>query len=258
MTTRRSKSRIMLHIFAWIILLPAASQAQQALPSAGGMGVPSTSGGPVLPVPSEPDQSGAQAPATPAASAHDGETLSGALNLQRSFKRTTAGVAYAFTPAGTSEFSGLNSGHSAGQWGNSLVGVFRSYANDSTSFLMTADFETVGQQQAKANEATLPGGGDILLEYLGTRSLSLGVGSHVSTFEVGFGAFQHWMVSSPLSMGGLFRGQLPGYGLYSHGLETTFTLPDSDTSFTVRYGYEHLVNGSERKPTVGFELSWSW
>jgi hypothetical protein len=258
MTSRRLVTEITLGVLAWMVLLhPPTAVAQQTFPSlANAMGTAAADDTPKLPMPSEPDHDAPQNSGASGFNMHAGETFSEPFNLQSTFKRATAGFVYTFTPAGTPEFSGLNSGHSTEQWGNSFVGVFRADATNATSFLMTADLETVGQQ-AQGNGLALPGGSDLMLEYLGTRSLALG-GRHARSFEVGVGAFQHWLVSSPLSPGGLFRGQFPGYSLYSQGVETTFTLPDSNTTLTVRYGNEHLANDSQRKPTVGFELSWTW
>ena len=71
-------------------------------------------------------------------------------------------------------------------------------------------------------------------------------------------AFQEWLVSPALLIGGPFADHLPSYTISSSGVESTFSLPAKDLAFSVQYGSEHLGNETHHHRLLMFDLSWTW
>jgi hypothetical protein len=194
-------------------------------------------------------------------SSHSGtsdEATSRALILQSGWKGTDAIATYTFTAPTGHLFSGSGYDADTGMYGSSITGGVYAYLTNSkaTTLHLNADLEINGQV-GQMNQAPQDAGQDFLVEW-GVSHLLSSDKHPTRALEIGVAGYQEWLVSRPLSLGGPFAGYVPGYSLFSAGLETTFTLPEKNAMFSLRYGHEHVVGGQSHSRIFAVGISWTW
>jgi hypothetical protein len=180
------------------------------------------------------------------------------LILQSEWKRTDAIATYTFTAPTGHLFPGSAYDADAGMYGSSITGGADAYLTNSkaTAVHFNADLELDGQF-GQMNQGPQGVAQDFMLDW-GVSHLFSSDKHPTRALELGVAAYQEWLVSRPLSLGGPFAGYVPGYSLFSAGLETTFTLPEKNAMFSLRYGHEHLVGGQSHGRIFAVGISWTW
>jgi hypothetical protein len=176
----------------------------------------------------------------------------GLLQLDRAW--TSALVQYAFTaPPGF--YSSAHNPSETSDWESSLSGAMTAYINPSytTYARMTGDFETYGQKR-EAGEAGQPGGQSFTMEW----ELAHLVTSRLGSLEIAAGSYRQQLVSYPAFANSPLQDAFLGYSGSATGFETSFTLPDKNLTFSLRYGKEHSYAAPERTHEARFEFSWTW
>ena len=172
------------------------------------------------------------------------------LQLDRAWSTTYVQYSFAAPP----DFYNLVRPQTASaQWDSALTGVFAADINHSGAFLrMTTNLELAGERRP----ATAPGnpGGQVL-----TMEWELGhlVHSRFGCLEFSSGVYRQSLLSHAAFANTAISETPAGYHITAVGVESSFTLPDSNLTLTFRRGSQHL-NATDRKRSTMLDLSWSW
>jgi hypothetical protein len=177
------------------------------------------------------------------------------LNLQHERLNGAIGVLYSPPPG---EYLPRPGAAITDGWQNSVAGElsFDLEHGGSVSMEFNADVEIYGSEQqpldrkqASAQDSKFEWG--LAKQFPANNIVKYSMGLEI-------GGFHEWTITQPLLAGGPLIVREPSYTLFSAGLQTAFTVPDKDMTFTVRYGFDRLMQEPQKHRALAIELSWNW
>ena len=83
-------------------------------------------------------------------------------------------------------------------------------------------------------------------------------GTGRNDLQIDLAGYGEHMVSPPRLPVAFYMADPTGYAASSSGAEATFSMPSRNAVFSIRYGWEQIVQQPTHSRLLQFQLSWSW
>lgn len=258
---RRLSARLLLTGFActWLLLSAFAGAQETSLPMSEFTNYMKAQTYVEVPLPPSPlgDNAFLQSDSDDRDAASEVGASDEPLTLQLGHKRLNSSISFLYS-APASDYLAKPGNQITGAWQNSLIGgiAFDLNRRGATAVQLNSDVELYGpvQQLSDRQQAS---GQDLAFDFGIVQLFPLDK-ANTRSFSLEVGGYRQWLVSQPLFASGPIAVREPGYVVSSTGLQAGFTLPESNMTFSLRYGTECLAHAWQKPNAVELQFSWTW